>query len=139
MLAACSADGRPSPERTAAPSAGRVDVGEYELAYECSGAGSPTIVTEAGYDSSGITTWAALIDDLAATTRACSYDRAGTGASDDRPGAVGLTSRDQAGELHRLLEGADIEPPYVLVAHPTEVSYPDCSPMPTPPRPRGSC
>ena len=117
VIFACGVDGRPGSERSTPPSAGRVDVGGYELAYECHGSGSPTIVTEAGYDSSGIATWADLIDELAATSRSCAYDRAGTGASDDRPGAGRLTSGDQAAELHALLEGADIEPPYVLVAH----------------------
>ncbi|HEX5937152.1 MAG TPA: alpha/beta hydrolase [Actinomycetota bacterium] len=118
-LSACGGDNGSSDDPLATPSAaiGRVDVGGYELAYECRGSGSPTIVTEAGYDSPGTTTWSGLMDDLAATTRVCAYDRAGTGASDPRPDVEGLTSADQAAELDGLLQGAGIQPPYVLVAH----------------------
>jgi pimeloyl-ACP methyl ester carboxylesterase len=120
-LVACPGadDVAPSPNAGAsrAPSGGLVDIGGYELAYTCAGEGSPTIVTEAGYDSPGTTTWFALTDELAAISRVCSYDRAGTGTSDPRPDPEGLTSADQANELHALLEEADIRGPYVLVAH----------------------
>ena len=94
-----------------------MDIGGYELAYECRGSGSPTIVAEAGYDSAGTSTWAGMMDDLAAVSRTCTYDRAGTGTSDARPHAGGLTSADQAAELHALLQAARIDPPYVLLAH----------------------
>jgi pimeloyl-ACP methyl ester carboxylesterase len=97
--------------------AGRVDVGGYELAYECRGEGTPTIVAEAGYDSAGTSTWFGLLDDLATISRACTYDRAGTGTSDPRQEAEGLTSADQATELRTLLAAAAVEPPFVLVAH----------------------
>ena len=96
---------------------GRVDVGGFELFYECRGSGTPTIITEAGYDSAGTSTWFPVFDELASISRTCVYDRAGTGSSDDRPEADGLTSADQATELHALLAGAEIEPPYVLVGH----------------------
>ena len=106
-----------SPTATASSSAGRVDVGGYELAYECRGEGTPTIVAEAGYDSAGTSTWFGMMDDLAAISRVCTYDRAGTGTSDPRPDAEGLTSADQAAELRTALEEAGVEPPFVLVAH----------------------
>ena len=96
---------------------GRADVGGYELAYECRGTAGPTIVTEAGYDSAGTTTWSGLLADFAAISGVCAYDRAGTGTSDPRPDGNGLTSADQAMELHALLDAASIEPPYVVVAH----------------------
>jgi pimeloyl-ACP methyl ester carboxylesterase len=95
----------------------KVDVGGYRLAYECLGDGEPTIVAEAGYDTGGTTAFAGVLQDLAATTRVCTYDRAGTGNSDDRPKTPGLTSDDQAGELQTMLTAAGISPPYVLVAH----------------------
>ena len=107
----------PAPPTTSRPDAGRVDVGGYELAYECRGHGSPTIVTEAGYDSAGTSVFFDLMDPLARVSRVCAYDRAGTGVSQPRPSAPGLTVMDQAAELHALLEGAGIGPPYVLVAH----------------------
>jgi pimeloyl-ACP methyl ester carboxylesterase len=120
LLSSCSGqadEGRfeasPSPTQVA----GRVDVGGYELAYECRGHGSPTIITEAGYDSAGTSAWFDLMDDLASISRVCSYDRAGTGTSDVRPAAHALTSADQAAELQALLEQAGIDGPLVLVAH----------------------
>ena len=58
-----------------------------------------------------------MLDGVAEISRVCTYDRAGTGLSDSRPSAAGLTSGDQADELHTLLQEASIEPPYVLVAH----------------------
>jgi pimeloyl-ACP methyl ester carboxylesterase len=106
-----------APITTTSPVDGRVDVGGYELAYTCRGEGTPTIVAEAGYDSAGTRTWMGLMDDLAVISRVCTYDRAGTGTSDPRPEAEGLTSADQAAELRRLLGAAEVEPPFVLVAH----------------------
>jgi pimeloyl-ACP methyl ester carboxylesterase len=96
---------------------GRADVGGYELAYICQGQGAPTVLLEAGYDSPGTESFADLIHSIAQTTRVCTYDRAGTGTSDARPKERGLTSADQADELHELLDGAKIDPPYVVAAH----------------------
>src|SRR5262245_31386671 len=94
----------------------KVDVGGYSLALSCRGAGSPTIVLEAGYDSSGLDTWASLLDPMAGISRVCTYDRAGTGVSDPRPKGT-ITSMSEADELHRLLAGAGIDGPDVVVAH----------------------
>ena len=100
-------------------STGTVDVGGYRLSYECRGEGSPVVILEAGLDSDGTSTWGGfmpLLDDAGA--RVCAYDRAGTGTSDARPKDAGTpTAALQAEELHSLLEGARIEPPYVLVPH----------------------
>jgi pimeloyl-ACP methyl ester carboxylesterase len=74
-------------------------------------------VTEAGYDSAGTSAFFDLMDPLAAISRVCAYDRAGTGTSDPRPSAHALTVMDEAAELHALLQGAGVEPPYVLVGH----------------------
>jgi pimeloyl-ACP methyl ester carboxylesterase len=49
------------------------------------------------------------------TTRTCSYDRAGNGSSVGRPGV--RDARDDIDDLQRLLNGAHLEPPYVLVGH----------------------
>lgn len=95
----------------------KIDVGGYRLAYECLGEGAPTIIAEAGYDTGGMGAFTDVLQDLAATTRVCTYDRAGIGNSDDRPKTPGLTSEDQADELQALLIGAGIQPPYVLMAH----------------------
>jgi hypothetical protein len=105
----------PSPSNT--PTFGRVDVGGYELAWMCQGDGSPTILAEAGYNSAGTSTYFDLMGPLSDITRVCTYDRAGTGTSDHRPSGLHVTSLLEAKELHALLEGAAIAPPYVVVAH----------------------
>ncbi|HEX6719678.1 MAG TPA: alpha/beta hydrolase, partial [Pyrinomonadaceae bacterium] len=48
-------------------------------------------------------------------TRVCSYDRAGFAWSD--PGPTPRTMRQEASELHTLLQAARIKAPYVLVGH----------------------
>lgn len=118
-LAACSiSDGRRSETGHAAESTGgRVDVGGYELAWMCRGSGSPTIVAEAGYDSAGTDTWFDLLGPLSGVSRVCTYDRAGTGTSDTRPYGMHITGMLESDELHRLLDGAGIRPPYVVVGH----------------------
>jgi pimeloyl-ACP methyl ester carboxylesterase len=97
----------------------KVDIGGYRLAYECLGTGTPTIVAVSGYDTGGTTEFAGILGALAGVSRVCMYDRAGTGNSDERPrrDAEGLTSEDQARELHALLQAAHVQPPYVLAAH----------------------
>jgi len=91
----------------------RVDVGGFRLAIWCVGTGSPTVVLESGsgWDDSA---WYRLQPRVARTTRVCSYDRAGHDRSDSRstPGPVAAATVIE--ELHRLLSGAGISPPYVL-------------------------
>jgi pimeloyl-ACP methyl ester carboxylesterase len=50
---------------------------------------------------------------VAATSRVCSYNRAGIGGSDPAP--TPRTAGDAVTDLHALLGAADLEPPYVLV------------------------
>lgn len=89
------------------------DVGGYRLAMLCRGTGSPTVVTESGFSNSG---WefARVQTRLAKTTRFCFYDRAGLGASDPRTPAAPVPAARVAEDLHALLIGAGIKPPYVL-------------------------
>ena len=47
----------------------------------CTGAGSPTVILEAGYPGSYLD-WIRVQPGVAAFTRVCSYDRAGFGWSD---------------------------------------------------------
>jgi pimeloyl-ACP methyl ester carboxylesterase len=118
-LAACT-QASTSSEPTPLPNVfDTVDIGSYRLAYQYVGTGSPTIIAEAGYNTGGTTEFAGVLEPIGRISRICTYDRAGTGNSHDRPRseAEGLTSEDQAQELHALLEAAAIEPPYVLVAH----------------------
>jgi pimeloyl-ACP methyl ester carboxylesterase len=112
-----TADGDTSPSPVTRH--GTADIGGYEVAYACRGDGNPVMILEAGLGAAGTSEWRdlmPLLDDVG--VRVCTYDRAGTGTSDERPQDVGSpTAAFQARELHRLLERASISPPYVLVPH----------------------
>lgn len=85
----------------------------HSLYLDCRGDGTPTVVLEAGMGSDSAT-WSPVHDDLAASTRTCSYDRTGRGRSDD--GSAG----DLAGmssDLSALLAAAGERPPYIVVGH----------------------
>ena len=122
-LAACDGGGAavPSPSTapstTSEPSGGRADVGGYELAYECEGEGDPTVILEAGLAASGTEKFFGFIDRVARISRVCTYDRAGTGVSDERPTGTHVTAGLMAAELHALLEVLGERDPVVLVGH----------------------
>ena len=125
LMAACSGDATPTTAATSPPTAtdeagpttAFVDVGGYELFIACRGFGSPTVVYEAG--ASGDNGWFSTVDaEVYSTTKTCGYDRAGIGLSDDRPAsAEPVSAGDAADELDRLLVGAGIDGPLVLVGH----------------------
>jgi len=107
---------RPQPASTTpnADFSGRVDVGGRYLYVECSGAGRPTVVLQAGWG--GVSQdWASVLPELGRTTRTCAYDRAGLGASDRIPGVH--DAGDEVRDLKRLLERDRLPGPYVLVGH----------------------
>jgi pimeloyl-ACP methyl ester carboxylesterase len=91
----------------------RIDIGARSLYLDCRGSGQPTVVLEAGSGADS-STWSAVIDALAATTRTCAYDRAGRARSDptDR-----RTLLDASTELRTLLSTASEPAPYLLVGH----------------------
>ena len=91
----------------------KVNVGGFRLAISCQGSGTPTVVLESGSRSSG-GAWMLLQPRVAKTTRVCSYDRAGLGYSDPRPRPGRVPAARAVTELHKLLAGAGISPPYVL-------------------------
>lgn len=91
-----------------------VDVGGYKLHLACQGAGSPTILLEAGQGESSLT-WATLQPELAKSNRVCAYDRAGYGWSERSPRPRTVTN--MVDELHTLLTQAEIAGPYLLVGH----------------------
>ena len=95
------------------PESGRlVNVGGYRLMFNCTGAGSPTVILEAGWGDVSIE-WRTVQPEIAKFSRVCSYDRAGYGGSDS--GSMPRTSLQIATELHTLLKNAGEMPPYILV------------------------
>ena len=97
------------------PMAGRLfDVGGRKMHIDCRGEGSPAVILDAGLGDTYLS-WRKVQPQIAAFTRACSYDRAGLGYSDPSP--LPRTSEVIAKELHTLLQAAQIAPPYVLVGH----------------------
>jgi pimeloyl-ACP methyl ester carboxylesterase len=86
-----------------------------KLRLYCLGAGSPTVVFEAGLGGPGGASFRTVQPQVAAVTRACVYDRAGYGRSaeahDDRDLAA------LAGDLGTVVEAAGGGRPVVLVGH----------------------
>ena len=113
---------------------GNVDIGGGRRIYaECTGVGSPTVLLESG-DGADHRQWSRVAPTVAEQTRTCSYDRLGTGVSDDPAGCRGMN--DLRGDLDAVLKELGEGGPYVLVgtsgggflmagfayAHPTEIA-----------------
>jgi pimeloyl-ACP methyl ester carboxylesterase len=80
---------------------------------DCRGAGTPTVILETGFGG-GADGWGTLLDELAAITRTCTWDRPGIGRSASR----GLHSgAETAADLRSALAAASEQGPYVVVAH----------------------
>jgi pimeloyl-ACP methyl ester carboxylesterase len=116
-IVACGSSPVPPPSPSTTPASGRADIGGYELAYGCLGAGEPTVILEAGLGAAGTSEFIGFINRVAGTTRVCTYDRAGTGASNGPPASEHVTAALMAEELHRLLDALEIKLPVVLVGH----------------------
>lgn len=91
-----------------------VSVNGFRLNLYCMGSGSPTVVFDSGWED-WAPAWSKVQPEVAKWTRACSYDRAGTGFSD--PGPMLRTSVHIAEELRTALHHAGIGGPYILVGH----------------------
>jgi pimeloyl-ACP methyl ester carboxylesterase len=91
-----------------------VDIGGLRLHINCIGAGTPTVIMEAGPNDSSVI-WQLVQPEISRFTRVCSYDRAGFGWS-DAPNEP-RSSSNIADELDRLLTRAAVPAPYVLVGH----------------------
>lgn len=89
-----------------------VDVDGHRLMLNCTSAGKPTVILEAGWGDLSVE-WTTVQPEITKFARVCSYDRAGYGGSD--PGPMPRTSLQIAKELHALLKNAGEMPPYVLV------------------------
>lgn len=91
-----------------------VDIGGYKIHVDCRGRGEPTVVFDSGLADDSIA-WYKVQPQVAAFTRACSYDRAGLGWSEPSPNP--RTSAAIVKELHSLLTRSNVTPPYILVGH----------------------
>jgi pimeloyl-ACP methyl ester carboxylesterase len=94
-----------------------VDLGDRSLHLDCRGAGAPTVVFEAGLDANGSLAWSAVHDSIAATTRACAYDRAGIMWSSPAAKGEVRDAKAVAADLGRLLDASAEPGPYVVVGH----------------------
>jgi pimeloyl-ACP methyl ester carboxylesterase len=116
--AACSAASatRSNADQPGSPRRGRlVDVGGRHLYLECQGTGTPVVVFVAGLGDTGEAAWRTVWNEVARSTRACVYDRAGLGRSDPSPNAA--TYQSAVDDLHALLRNAHVSGPSVLVGH----------------------
>ncbi|MBK8250896.1 MAG: alpha/beta fold hydrolase [Gemmatimonadetes bacterium] len=86
-----------------------------QMHITCLGTGAPTVVLEAGLGDYGWSSWSTVQPQIAATTRTCSYDRAGTGWSD--PPRRDPMPSAMVDDLRTLLTAAGERGPYVLVGH----------------------
>jgi pimeloyl-ACP methyl ester carboxylesterase len=117
-VAGCGGHARPPVVKARSLPGSVVEAGGSKVYFDCEGNGSPTIVFLNGWGVPS-SSWLQVNDAAARMTRACSYDRAGTGLSADY-GQLPRQPRDaddQVRELHDLLVNADIPGPYVLVGH----------------------
>src|ERR687897_752250 len=98
------------------PSSEMVDVGGSSMHLHCTGeeGRAPTVVMDIGAGGN-LLDWQSVQPGVAKFARVCSYDRAGTGWSDQGPQP--RTSQQIVKELHTLLGNAGVEGPYVLVGH----------------------
>jgi len=91
-----------------------IDVSGQHLHLVCAGNGRPTVVFESGIAASSLS-WARVLRDVSAFTRACAYDRAGLGWSD--PARTPRTVTRMVTELRGVLANAATGGPAVLVGH----------------------
>ena len=79
-----------------------------------SGEGEPTVVLDAGLGGTSAD-WASVQPAVASFTQVFSYDRAGMGKSEKA--LIPRTCTDIVFDLKNLLSTANLQPPYILVAH----------------------
>ncbi len=97
------------------PPGNMISLDTHHIHLYCVGAGSPTVVFEAGLDQLGSLSWDSIQSEVGGFTRACSYDRAGIMWSE--PGPRPRDGETIARELGAVLDAAGEEGPFVLVGH----------------------
>jgi len=91
-----------------------VDIGGYRLHLYCTGRGKQTVVLSPGGGDFSFD-WYLVQQQVGRFARVCSYDRADSAWSD--PGPEPRTLRQEAYELHLVLERAKERGPYILIGH----------------------
>ncbi len=104
-----------------APTSGRTYLANgHRLYLNCVGSGSPTVVLFNGLGE-WTPNWAWVQSDVSATSRVCSFDRAGEGWSGGK--AVREDGHQMASDLRALLQVAHVPGPYVLAGHSVGGTY----------------
>ena len=92
-----------------------IDIGGRRKLYvKEKGSARPTVLFEAGIAATHLN-WAHIQEKVSQFAHTASYDRCGLGWSS--PSRCARTPGNIVSELHALLRGAGIEPPYILVGH----------------------
>ncbi len=96
--------------------AGRwIDIGNGRRHYLLEkGSGEATVLFESGIGATNLN-WCLIQEGVSRFASTASYDRGGLGWSS--PCQSARTPKNIAIELHELLSGAEIKPPYILVGH----------------------
>lgn len=96
--------------------AGRwIDIGDRRRLYLLEkGSGGATVLFEAGIAATNLN-WFHIQEMVSRFAATASYDRGGLGWSS--PCRTARTPSNIAAELHELLQGAGLKPPYILVGH----------------------
>lgn len=100
--------------QAASPAPDTLKVGDYQVQVATLGAGSYTVILEAGFGRD-LGVWRNVAPALAKSHKVIAYSRAGHGKSDPRPEAPTIAARTN--ELEQLIATAGLKPPFVLVGH----------------------
>lgn len=91
-----------------------VDVGGYRVHIYCTGSGAPTVMILGGFSFD----WALVQPEVAKITRVCTYDASGNAWTEPDPGPA-PTCIGRVDEIHRLLDNAKADGPYLLAGFST--------------------
>ena len=96
------------------------EVDGHDVHLDCRGAGSPTVVVQAGLGGLSAA-WARVMPGVEGTTRICAFDRAGQGWSEES--SQPKDGLHTASDLHAVLAAAGERGRYVMVGHSTGGTY----------------
>ena len=92
----------------------KVNIGEFDIAYEISGHGKHVILLEAGMGQS-LSTWDPIYNELTKSARVIRYSRVGLGDSTQIVRQFTISNSVQ--HLDKFLKKINIKTPIVLIAH----------------------